>query len=274
MINRALFFDNSKESIDNIETHCNGLIQTVKIDESSAVATMVPFTDPEFDSYLARLAPNSYADVMRTYTDSDTFDPRSGIQACHLPILEEFLRDANSRSAVLFDFDRTLTMIEGYLLAPSISSWMSTRVSELQSQLFADFSKRIYYRDKIVRLKSLTPPTIQDMVLYLVGGAERLALLRHMFRLCFVKTVTIAILTNNSGCKGVLFDEILKELFQDIPYLKICSNSRKGKSQFLVYDDGMFNLCTLDLYSGGAKVRRTQKTARRRRTRKVYYQTK
>jgi len=268
MILEAIFFDNNQGSIDNLKENCEH-VKLVKIDESSPDAESVPYEDPDFASYLASLSPNSYVDVMKIVSKHDVYDKRSGIQEKHVPIFTNWLlcTPKYMDRAAIFDFDRTLTMFEGFYNVPSFSKLQETLHNWLIQARDSNVLYRRFYQKKIDQLLALPNPTIRDMVVYLMGGEARLSMLRKLFQTCVSNNVIIAVLTNNTACKGALFDEILHELFQDIPYTKVCSNAARGKSQFLADDPRFGNLCFLDIYSGGAH--RTRKTRKRQKAKKA-----
>ena len=254
MILEAIFFDNNQGSIDNVKQFCKR-IELVKIDETTVDAELLPFDDPDVAAYLASIAPNSYSDILQIVYSKDAYDKRSGIQARHLPIFEQWLlRTAKEKvRAAIFDFDRTLTMFEGLYNVPSFSKLQETYLDRLIQVRDSHLLYRRDYQTKINQFMAFPEPTLHDMVVYLVGGEKRLRMLRGIFQTCVSNNVLIAILTNNGACPGVLFDEILQELFQGIPYSKICSNSVVGKSQFLAKHPQFQYVCDEDLYSGGAR---------------------
>jgi len=268
MIMEAIFFDNNQESIDNLKDNCEH-VRLVKIDETSPDAKLVSFYDPDFASYLASLSPNSYVDLMKVVSTNDAYDKRSGIQDKHLPIFTNWLLRTPKYldRAAIFDFDRTLTMVEGFSKFPSFSKLKETLLNWLIQARDSNVLFRRGYQTKIDQLLALPDPTIHDMVVYLMGGETRLSMLRKLFQTCVSNNVIIVVLTNNTACSGTLFDEILHELFQDIPYTKVCSNAARGKSQFLADDPRFGNLCFLDIYSGGAH--RTRKTRKRQKAKKA-----
>lgn len=263
-IRNAIFFDNNQGSMDNVKEFCSS-IELVKIEESSVDAVPVPFADPDFASYLAALSPNSYVESMKVAFDSDAYDKRSGIQPTHLPIWEDWLRrTAGTERAAIFDWDRTLTVVEGFFFAPSSLEWRASVVAWLNKVRVSHLLYERPYRQKIARLLTLPDVTPHDIVLYLVGGEARRTMLRTMFQTCKREHVTIVILTNNTACTSVLFDELLRELFQDIEYVKICSNAQKGKSQFLVQNPRFQRMCEEDIYVGGSKKKKQTRRKRKR----------
>ena len=208
----AIFFDNDPNNIANVSALCNR-IQCVAVPEGRE--NLISFTKEPLKSYLKTIPGNEYAAyVKEVYTSNgkepqDIYDPISGIKRKEINILNTWLTSGEGKRAAIFDWDRTITTVEGFL---SLN-------------------------------RPLTDKFKEDMLIYLLGGKLRLQTIRQMFQDCRNNGVDIIILTNNGGCKYDFFDELLLHLIQG-PYNKICSNSLTGKGLFLARDTLFQNLCT------------------------------
>jgi hypothetical protein len=64
------------------------------------------------------LNPNAYVDLLKSHhIDTDAYDPDSGIEQNHIRILNRWLtntKDSKEHRAAIFDWDRTLTKVEGF----------------------------------------------------------------------------------------------------------------------------------------------------------------
>jgi hypothetical protein len=274
MIEHAIFFDNDQANIQNMKEFCE-TIECVRIPESSKVAAYVPFLDPRFVAYLGNVGPNAYFHLLREAMDSDMFDKVSGIQTRHVGILDDWMRRTAEipNRAAIFDWDRTITMIEGCLSSASASTMKDTILGWLRNAQDSNPIYRRLYQRKIDRVQALPDCTAGDVLSYLVGGEIRLAMLRHMFSSCVSNKIHIVVLTNNTACAKPMFDELLGELFQDMPFLKICSHPLRGKSQYLKEHPLFQRICVDDIYVGGVSRRRktraekgqSKRTLRRKR---------
>jgi hypothetical protein len=134
----------------------------------------------------------------------------SGIQIKHIPFIEQWINDTAKQTprAILFDWDRTITMIEGVHVNKDGMVGLKT---EMKTKYGID----------------LPNITIEDTLLYLCGGPERLAMLRTIMSECIALGIDIIFLTNNGGCmpEGVNgLREIMDGLFPPgAHYDVICS---------------------------------------------------
>jgi hypothetical protein len=221
-IEYAIFFDNQPYHLDEVGSFCKNT-QLVHINQTSAKGPEIKFDSPEFNTYLQRIdPPNTFADykvpegedykspseegvwnnlyvylmVNTSRSQSDAIDILSGIQELHMPIVDAWLTEtpAGSARVALFDWDRTISMVEGLRIPfPGLSE---------------EGLKR-YVREGLT---------------YICGGDARIAMLRAMFQKLHDAGVMLLILTNNSACDvEPQFDMFAVELFQDIPFFTICS---------------------------------------------------
>jgi hypothetical protein len=133
----------------------------------------VPFTNKALAALIESLKPNAYTDYIQKIAKSDTYDPKSGISMLDIDtfyLWEKQTRQKNNYRALLLDWDRTITQVEGFLLQASI-------------------------------------PNIdaKDIIVYLCGGKERFAMLQAWLADVKSKDIEIMIVTNNSGCNWPVF---------------------------------------------------------------------
>ena len=134
---------------------------------------------------------------------------------------------------VLFDFDCTLSRIEGVII-PS-TGWMLPQYG-------------ISYA---------------DVAVYLMGGTERFTALENMFKELTANDVEIFILTNNAGCNSNK-PELLNIIHQVYPELKsdhlLCSGSTrrkhiKSKGHFLKEHPEFGEICSISNIEQTSKLR-------------------
>ena len=255
--NAAIFFDNDSDNIDEpgkgVSSVCNDKMMTcIKINETENIQKC-NWTEEPLKSYIEQFGnENIYLNALRIKYDSDKIDIVSGIQDKEFSILNDWIEKTESlgdRRAAIFDWDRTLTIFEGLVLGRgSISKLLqdfikTTPLKSEKHDLLQDFSKEI---------------TSEDILLYLLGGEERLQKIREMFQNCYLNQVSIYILTNNGLAKNNdSYKELLAYLFDGIPYTLIYSGDGQGKGIHLKKIDKFSHLCGLSI--GG----KTKKLSRR-----------
>ena len=140
-------------------------------------------------------------------------DPGSGVGQKDVAYIEKWVNDREGQKlAVLFDYDRTITVIEGgYFLSYSFET-LKFYLSQLSLPEQLDLKN------------DLTNFTLEGFVEYYVGGEERLKMLQEMFDFLYTKNVTVYLLTNNTGCpkSKQLFQDVMGVLTRDRPITIIC----------------------------------------------------
>lgn len=184
---RGVFLDNDQGHLDRMkETYKK--MQMIKIPDSGH-APQVPF---EGGGEFARVfqselkAGNLYCEALISLGyKEDRYDERAGIWADHITRLFTYLDTLmdfypDQPLYVLLDWDRTLTVVEGY------------------RDLYIEGAEEAIY---------------EDMLKYLFGGAKRLAMIREMLdTLSKYKNINIWILTNNTGCGTSEFTKLVERL--------------------------------------------------------------
>ena len=255
----AIFFDNDTNNFyepdkgvcevcpDDDKMRCIPINETKKVQNCK-------WDEEPLKSYIKQFGnENIYLNALRILYDSDKIDIVSGIQDYEISILNDWIEETESlgdRRAAIFDWDRTITMIEGLVLGRnSVRNLLQdfikmTPLKSPKHNSLQDFTKEI---------------TSEDILLYLLGGEERLAKIREMFQNCYYNQVSIYILTNNGLAKNNnSFSEILAQLFYDIPYTLIWSGDGKGKGTHLKKLAKFKKICGIS-NTGGKKRRNTKK---------------
>ena len=245
--NAAIFFDNDSDNIDEpgkgVSSVCRDKMMTcIKINETENIQKC-NWSEEPLKSYIEQFGnENIYLNALRIKYDSDKIDIVSGIQDKEISILNDWIEKTESLGdgrAAIFDWDRTLTIFEGLVLGRgSISKLLqdfikTTPLKSEKHDLLQDFSKEI---------------TSEDILLYLLGGEERLQKIREMFQNCYLNQVSIYILTNNGLAKNNdSYKELLAYLFDGIPYTLIYSGDGQGKGIHLKKIDKFSHLCGLSI---------------------------
>jgi hypothetical protein len=188
-IEAAIFFDNKKEHLDEVHTkHRN--IKLVKVPDAKGSYFPKPLSmnSGPLKTMIDSLGPNAYVDLLKSSgIDTDAYDPVSGIEQNHIRILNRWLTNtkdsSNNSRAAIFDWDRTLTKVEGFY------------------PLYKGNERHMF----------------EDTLLYLFGGHKRLLKIRGMLQHLATEGVEIFILTNNEASITTFYKRMIHVLSPHIP---------------------------------------------------------
>lgn len=207
-IRHGIFFDNAAESLDDVRRYCKQ-IQFVKVPDSGGKVKSLSFEDPAFQVVLREIGSRNlyFISLRNTGAQGDRFDTKSGLRPQHEAVLQKWLAStenvAQEGRAVLLDWDRTLTVIEGY---HNLMSWGAVQ--------------RLIASGKLQASR-----VIEDTLRYLMGGTTRLKWLRDMID-SIPTDVELVVLTNNKSCLDAehkkFFKQLLSSLFNGRRYSLIC----------------------------------------------------
>jgi hypothetical protein len=196
----GIFFDNEHARIEQVNDACAaGNMTTVKIrDSCSGYGKTI---DNQAPANIINKATNLYYKLHVLAPAAHChYDKVSGIRREHIEQLqawEKATRNAEKRFA-FFDWDRTLTMVEGVVLPPPV------KIGDSIVQAFARYG---------VRGAGITEDQIyEDMSEYLAGGRERLQMIREMFIFLNAKKINVVLITNNGACVNPNQVKYYKEL--------------------------------------------------------------
>ena len=180
-IEAAIFFDNSEYNIslpNGVCPLCRDVL-CVKIRETSEAAPTLKWDESPLKDYTESLGANTYVDVCKIVVRNEGYDPVSGIQAREVDVFTNWLKDtAHIRNrAAIFDWDRTITMVEGIHFLMN-----SANVSDIRSKAIAYIREtqtslplyKDHYEPLISQLDALPDCTASDILIYLLGGEARL----------------------------------------------------------------------------------------------------
>jgi hypothetical protein len=233
----AIFFDNDPVNIKAVSYNCPG-IQCVKVAQTADSVPPIGFDSPAFQAYLDKLGRNSYVTFLRHLMKdkaSDMYDSASGISKADIDIYSQWEAEtasAGSRRAVIIDWDRTLTQVEGFILSSDPETVFGSN----------GIVRHWVSKDKLT--KPYPPPvTSYDTLIYLFGGKERFAMIRTWLQDIITKGIHIIILTNNTGCRFEVFRQLLTEFLPASTQL-ICSGLDFGgdKGQALLSESRLARL--------------------------------
>jgi hypothetical protein len=125
-----------------------------------------------------------------------------GIFANNTSFIYTFIADnsiSNNRKVVIFDWDRTLTSIEG---------WYPEFFKDLYSNYTTDINDPSDLPEPTPEFDETTyKKAIADTAQYLFGGPERERTLKNMFSFLHANNISVFIITNNSTASEVFLEE-------------------------------------------------------------------
>jgi len=272
----AIFFDNAPEHIETMNTLSH--VTCIPIPQTP-VAKDIPL--PLNTNHFKGIHPY----VIHAVTNGknmDSYDELSGLRQIDYDKLKSWIQmTPSTQRYAIFDWDRTITKMEGMIID------FPTKDGRKDGTL-ADYIEYIteYYKPFDASFKFTT-----EMYMQYLCGADRMELLRSIFKECLENHLRIVILTNNSGCKttGKPFDELMKTVGVEIKDFDIvCSvlydgNKRVAYKMYL-YQKTHPNATEEELskkmleekkaYNNALRTdggrRRKRRTQRKRHTRKRY----
>jgi hypothetical protein len=232
-IEAAIFFDNKKDHLDEVHTkHRN--IKLVKIPDyrGSYYPKPLPMNSGPLKTLIDSLGPNAYVDLLKSHhIDADAYDPGSGIEQNHIRILNRWLtntNDSKEHRAAIFDWDRTLTKVEGFY------------------PLYKGQERHMF----------------EDTLLYLFGGHKRLLKIRGMFQHLADEGVEIFILTNNEASITTFYKRMIHVLSPHIPLENIvCATLLYNGNKGLAFENHT-KLSTVRILETGKAGRPSRRTTR------------
>ncbi len=233
-IQSGIFFDNDAHKVEQVTSACGNIIEGVNIPETSG-EFYEKYEEKFMKQLRERFEDTTFFDYMASKYDGDYIDKLSGIRKTHIDTLLDWMERTKelTRRAAIFDWDRTLTVFEGF---------------------------------PIVQYEGLT---YNHILTYLFGGDKRLAAVRRVFQLLNENNIQIIILTNNGACGNpedeyirIYFQGMVNKLLNGIPYTLICSrlppfNGHKGEA---IKADSRFTKCA----TRGGRRKKQRKTKKRR----------
>lgn len=239
----VLFLDNDLTYIDQLK-RCPK-ITTIHVGGIQGQPPEVDIVDgPEYEEFRAGLSDAGRVAMKafcRNFNNRDLYDATSGIKREHMEQAFEWTK-GDGKKAILIDFDRTLTVIEGF----SADNYPNTFT----------FKQR-YPQPEL---------TAEGYMNYLVGGNERFYLLQSFFDILYTQYIDIFILTNNQACVTcpLLFEDLVSVLTGGRPVTFICGARTYGdKYEAIVNAPGFASVCAAQ---GGRRrpIRKTHRQKKRR----------
>lgn len=253
---RGIFFENSKHHIRDFETYSN--IKMIDVGETAEEHSVL-VVSKDFQNYITSsgLQVNAYSVITTVLFKQIDYDPLAGIKDSNFFDLNEWILDnpAGKKSVAMFDWDRTLTLIEGIYLPFSYidpeeeftDEVLNNAYKKLLISLMTSSTMRIDEEryEEALNFLSMKPITIWELIMFYCGGAARVEMLRSMFKLCAHTGVDVIILTNNVACNNSFFRKLVEVLINGVcEYQIVCSwePPLRGSKISFIFTDERFEL--------------------------------
>ena len=210
----SLFFDNDQNNFID-KYHCKN-VKPVLIEDTNNIYSdnyNIYTSLQVYNNYLSNLSYGAflYGQYIRKKSkyNIDSYDPVSGVNSNHIKRL--IIPNMVNIKALIFDWDRTLTVFEGlYSIYPNVLDLL--KVFELQ---------------KDVRVK--------DVAEYYLGGSKRVKNLRKVWIEAKNHNVPIYILSSNPsvGKFPTFFSQLLKSVDLNVPLKKIIFRGDLTKYEYI-----------------------------------------
>jgi hypothetical protein len=241
----AFFLDNDYTYIFQVRP-CEPKIIAHAVSGSMGTVPEVSLDSKPYKNLVKRLSPagKAYAAAIAPLVKSgERIDEGSGIQERDIEAIGDWISEHEGQKlAVLFDYDRTLTVMEG-------GNFLGQTFEEMKTALGAP---------------SLS---VEGMAEYYAGGIKRLRRLQSMFDALYeIPRLTLYVLTNNPVClqNVPLFTELLHVFTQGRPIKLLCSYAFRSNKRLAIQSDPL--LAPLCPVKGGRRktLRKKARSMRRR----------
>jgi hypothetical protein len=177
----VIFFDNDMNHVQSMTRLPN--CTSIRVDDSqpNTLSNGIP---NGYRDYFARLG-NTYAiNVVQKYDKKPDLTSHGFTSSEHIPMLYDWLSRTRGVKIAAFDWDRTITNVEGMIVPKYPINYSDIRVPN------------------------------EDVILYLLGGPERVDEIRRMFAELHRNDVNVFIITSNGNCinRRDIFLSLLKVL--------------------------------------------------------------
>lgn len=219
---KGIFLDNDIRHRLSVQMSCGHNMTVIAVPESASGKPAVPVASEEYVTFVEKMSSEG-KDATKVLARMcllagngvEALDTESGIGPEQVRQVREWV-EANSvgpghRLVAVFDFDRTLSIIEG-------GFFLGNSLYEMKTLIAHHFPKQHNIDTFLPGL------TINGFAEYLAGGEERMAMLQAMFDDLYGHNVKVIVLTNNGGCMRArnLFRELTMVYTRGRPVEVIC----------------------------------------------------
>lgn len=267
----GIFLDNDREHRASVQNACRHAMTVVEVPETRYFRGTLSVTSTDYAKFVEKMSPtgkdaaNVLARLCKVAGNStELYDAQSGIRNAQVAQIRQWVdteaAKPNSRLVAIFDFDRTLSVMEGgFFLGNSIYEMKKILVERVGKQQEMD---------------SVVPAfTAEGFAEYLAGGTERMTMLQDMFTYLYDHNVRVILLTNNGGCPRArnLFRELMMVYTRGRPFEIICGVDYAGNKGVAIMGKNtntgnlksLRQMCTVR--AGGVR-KKTKKSNRNRKT--------
>jgi hypothetical protein len=280
----GIFLDNDVKHRNDVSGACFGKITAPIVPEGPVVIgpdgkkqpPTVHVESKEYGEFIEKLSPETdtsaaavFSQLRILYSSGyETYDSISGINDKIITEIKDWVNKEEHKGkklVAIFDFDRTLTVMEG-------GFFNRNSVADLRDFFAENFLKSFPILKK--PLSNLTPATFAE---YLAGGGERLAMLQEMFDFLYDNKVSIVLLTNNSACPNArnLFQELTQVYTKGRPVEILCGAEFEYKKGRAVQEaKSLSEMCSKPKQKAGGRRRKIRKTKKQTKQKQKHRKTR
>ena len=184
-----LFFDDNPYHVENMQKSCNNI-----------KGVWIPHKDLYFHKYLSM--GNLYARILRMYgIIKEIHTPSRAITGTEINIIYKWFRDTTGTSnrKVLFDWDKTLSQCSGFYI-PNDTDNAQKRLIDINNKLQTERNEtkiRMLREEIMINDSILRKTYIDDMLIYLLGGQERVKMIKDMIKFLLDNNIQVYIVSSN-----------------------------------------------------------------------------
>jgi hypothetical protein len=212
----SYFFDNDPYNF--IDSYLCPCIKPVEVNESSPLNPenktfhYIYTTDDVIKGYCDGLSRGArqFAEAMLLLGEAQSYDPISGISKEQFRYYTSLAKSSNNIKAFIFDWDRTLTVIEGiYAIKPTVR--------------------------QMLRALDLPQVNVMDVVEFYFGGNYRICQLQRLWNTLRNRNIDIWVLSSNPaiGNMPLFFLELLEAVGLSLRPDHLCFRGELTKYQFM-----------------------------------------
>lgn len=200
----GLFVDDNQDNIDDVEKNCKPYITTILVD-----ARVIDDKD-----YTARMInpPNVNEYAMISYTN-----PEKSYHALNDKTIKKindwYKNNTGIPKVVIFDWDKTLSVVDGIISLHSYLQYIYNIIKEKQPDFI------ITQQEHIVNHHELLDGLLINALDYFMGGIKRKNKIKNLIKTLFNNGIQVYILTNNlcAITDEVFFKRMLQQLHEQLP---------------------------------------------------------
>lgn len=233
-----LFFDDDKLNIENMKQCKN------------AIGILVKDRDIYLHQYL--LAGNMYAKILSKYNIQDPHKASRAITQSYIDLIDKWILQTKSlkKRKILFDWDKTLSQCSG-LYIPNDIDLAEERLKKIDERLSLEKNlsrSRELEEEQQINKSIINVTYLNDMLIYLLGGTERMNMIRNIIQKLLDLNIEVYIVTNNPNSQREnaynrqVFVKMLAEIDTRLTDKNLISSSDTNNDKYAAIQ----NMCVIE----------------------------